>query len=515
MLRRLLDFKLSFFEKGKPLHRMRPLVSALDAFCYEVPINTKRAPFIRDAVDIKRWMVLVVLALLPTILMAIWNSGLQSLVYKSGNAALMKEYLAASETFKGYFQFVTTDSRYWSILKEGSLLFLPVMVISYLVGGLCEGIFAVIYRHEIAEGFLVTGMLYPLILPPTIPYWMVVLGVIFGVVVGKELFGGTGMNILNPALTARAFLFFTFPGNMTGDIWVGKNASQINKSLAQMNAQAGLSEIDGYTQATSLQGLNTAIPDIKRIHVDAIATNTLGNKVPSYDLVQSHFEKWNQIGDHQAELGHLTVDQMRDFVTSTNENGGLDLLAGNFEAAYNATQSIYGIGKFSDGNLFWGNMLGSMGETSTFACILGALFLVYTGVGAWRTMVGYALGVFVTAFLMQFISSLIGADHGAWTPARYMMPAYRHFLMGGLAFGLVYMATDPVSSPGMNTSKWIYGIFIGVITIMIRLINPAFPEGVMLAILFGNVFAPLIDYYVLRNFRRKLVRGRSKHPLPS
>lgn len=508
MLRRLLDFQLSFFEKGKPLHRLRPLVSAVDAFCYEAPQNTKRAPFIRDAVDIKRWMVLVVISLIPVILMAIWNTGLQKMVYGSGNPQLMNDYLLASDSFKGYLNFAFREGHFLTILKYGALAFFPVMVISYLVGGLCEGIIACIRGHEIAEGFLVTGILYPLALPPTIPYWMVALGVAFGVIVGKELFGGTGMNILNPALTARAFLFFTFPGKMTGDVWAGTNPTHIATSLQKMNELAGLSEIDGYSQATALQGLNSATNEVKQIHVDAIATNTLGSKVPHYDLIQSHFDQWNAVGGHNAELGHLTIDQMREFVTGPLEEGGLGLLPGNFVTAHTATESIFGLGKFTDGNLFWGNILGSMGETSTLFCIIGALLLIYTGVGAWRTMVAYGLGALITAYFFQFFSTHIGVDQGAWNPARYAMPAYRHLLMGSLAFGLVFMATEPVSSPGMRGAKWIYGILIGVVTILIRLVNPAYPEGVMLAILFGNVFAPLIDYYVVRNFRRGVIRGR-------
>lgn len=507
MLRRLLDFQLSFFDKGKPLHRMRPLVSAVDAFCYEVPLNAKRAPFIRDAVDIKRWMVLVVIALLPAILMAIWNTGLQKMVYTSGNDELMNAYLTASASFKGYFSFAFSEGRYWTILKLGALAFFPVMIISYLVGGLCEGIVASIRGHEIAEGFLVTGILYPLALPPTIPYWMVAVGVAFGVVVGKELFGGTGMNILNPALTARAFLFFTFPGKMTGDIWVGTNPTTVATSLQEMNAAAGLGAIDGYTQATALQNLNSAGTDIKQIHVDAIASNTIGDKVPNYELVQTYFDKWNTSGD--ATLGNLTADQLRQFVTGPLQEGGLGLLPGNYVTAHNATESIFGLGQFSDGNLFWGNILGSMGETSVIACILGAFLLIYTGVGAWRTMVAYGLGAFVTAYIFQFFATHTGVDGGAWNPARFAMPAYRQLLMGSLAFGLVFMATEPVSAPGMKGAKWIYGIFIGVVTIVIRLINPAYPEGVMLAILFGNVFAPLIDYYVVRNYRRRVIRGRA------
>ena len=507
MLRKFLDFQLSFFEKGKPLHRWRPLVSALDTFCYEAPINTKRAPFIRDAIDVKRWMLVVVVALLPTILMAIWNTGLQNMIYGSGDEQLMKAYLQASTSFKGYFQFAFSEGRAWTILKLGALAFLPVVFISYLVGGLVEGVIASLRGHEIAEGFLVTGILYPLILPSTMPYWMVALGIAFGVVVGKELFGGTGMNILNPALVARAFLFFTFPGKMTGDVWVGTNPTHIANSLKKMNVQAGLNEIDGFTQATPLQGLNGAIPEIKQIHVDAIASHTLGSRAAHYDLIQTHFQQWKTAASVEAaDFAHLSSEQLRQFVTAPLEQGGLGLMPGNFLAAHTAAESIYGLDKFSDGNLFWGNMLGCMGETSVFACLLGALFLIWTGVGAWRTMVAFGIGAYVTALVFQLFSTQFGIDSGAWNPAKFAMPAYRHLLMGGLAFGLVYMATDPVSSPGMKSGKWLYGLLVGVVTILIRLINPAYPEGVMLAILFGNVFAPLIDHYSVHHFRRHYAR---------
>lgn len=500
MLRRFLDLPLSLSEKGRPLHFLRPLIVAIDNFCYEPAINATSPPFIRDATDVKRWMMIVIFALLPTIFMAIWNTGVQKMVYLSGDPVFMKEYLTASASFSGYFSFMGRDYRWLTALLEGAGAFLPVMLISYLVGGTVETIFACVRRKEIAEGFLVTGMLYPLILPPTLPYWMVAVGVALGVTLSKELFGGTGMNIFNPALTSRAFLFFCFPGKMTGDVWVGTNPSKTAASLQQMNEAAGLSEVDAYTQASPLGTLSAAVPEIKRIHVDAIATNVLGKKVATYDLIQAQFDKWSS---SDATLGNLSIDQMQNFLTTPLESGGLGLPSGNFAAAEQFTQTSYGLGKFSTGNLFFGNMVGSMGETSTLACLLGLIFLIYTGVGAWRTMAAFGLSAFLTAFLFQFFSTHFGVDQGAWNPAKFAMPAYRHLLMGGLAFGLVYMATDPVSSPNLNLGKWIYGGLIGIVTILIRLINPAFPEGVMLAILFGNVFAPLIDYYSVRHYRKR------------
>lgn len=217
MLRQFLDWQLSMTKSGK-LQWFHPIVAALDTFLYEPAQRTKTAPYIRDAVDLKRWMTLVIVSLIPCIFMSIWNTGLQKMVYASGNWQLMDEYLSASSSLQSYFTFATKEARHWTILWEGSKAFIPVMLISYIVGGFWEILFAAVRKHDIAEGFLVTGMLYALILPPTIPYWMVAFGVSAGVVLGKELFGGPGMNIFNPALVCRCFLFFTFPSkiaNMT------------------------------------------------------------------------------------------------------------------------------------------------------------------------------------------------------------------------------------------------------------------------------------------------------------
>ncbi len=502
MLRKLLDLQLSLVEKGKPFHKLHPLISAMDTFFYEAPCNTRKGPHIRDAIDLKRWMSIVIISLLPCIVMAIWNTGMQKLVYASGNYQLMNEYLNSSHSFADYFAFASKDHRYLTILKYGLMSFIPVMIISYAVGGLWEGIFACIRGHDIAEGFLVTGMLYPLVLPPTIPYWMVAVGVSAGVILSKELFGGTGMNIMNPALTCRAFLFFTFPGKMSGDVWVGTNPTHIRQSLLKMNQDAGTTTLDAYTQATPLAQFKIS-PEIKRVHVDAIATNNLGNSVDTFEVIEKQFLKWNTLGQHQATLGKLTPEQMKQFVTASLDQGGLALAPENFESAYHFSSLKFGIGHATDANLFFGNQLGCMGETSTLACLIGALILIFTGVGSWRTILGMILGAFICAFFFQFSSEHLGEDSGAWNQALFSFPAYKHLLMGGLAFGAVYMATDPVSSPGIPLAKWIYGLLIGAIAIIIRAINPAYPEGVMLAILIGNVFAPLIDYYAVRNFRRR------------
>lgn len=502
MLRRFLDYQLSLTEKGKPLHKVRPLIDAADTFLYEAPSNTTKGPHIRDAIDIKRWMVIVVFALIPCVLMTIWNTGLHNFVYSSGDYRLMNEFLNASQSFSAYFDFAGKENRYLTIIWEGLRSFIPLLLISYAVGGLWEALFACIRRHEISEGFLVTGILYALILPPTIPYWMVAVGVSAGVVLGKEVFGGSGMNIVNPALACRAFLFFTFPGKMTGDIWVGTNPTAIRQSLIKMNKDAQTTDIDGYSQATPLAKFNVP-PEIKKIHIDAIATNNIGDQVSTYETIQPYFEKWNEAGSHQAALGQLNQEQLRNFVTTPLNEGGLGLSPGYYEEAYHFSSLNYGIGENNDWGFFLGNKLGSIGETSTLACLLGALFLIYTGVGSWRTMVAMGLGAYLTALLFEWGSFYLGENHGAWIQAKMTFPPYKHLILGGFAFGLVFMSTDPVSSPSMNLAKWIYGLFCGVVTIIIRVINPAYPEGVMLAILMGNVFSPLFDYYAARIYRKR------------
>jgi Na+-transporting NADH:ubiquinone oxidoreductase subunit B len=501
MLRKFLDYQMSLTEKNKVLKKFRPAFAALDTFFYEAPENTKNGPHIRDAVDTKRWMILVVVAMIPVIIMAIWNTGLQSFVYSSGDYRLMDEYLGSLGSLNDYFAFAAKNDRWMTIVKEGALAFLPVVLVSYAFGGITEMIFAVARGHDIAEGFLVTGMLYPLVLPPTIPLWMVAVGVVIGVTLSKELFGGTGMNIVNPALSCRAFLFFAYPTRMSGEVWVGRNPVVVRESLVKMNAESGRPAIDGYSQATKLNDFNVA-PEIKQIHVDAIASNNLGENVRHFDVLKEYFAKWNGAGDSQ--LGQLTADQLRSFVTAPIAEGGLGLSVGDYSAAYDFSALQYGLGETSGNWLFFlGNKLGSMGETSTLACIIGALLILYFGVGSWRTMVGFAAGAFGAASLFQWGSTLLAADGGAWTAAQFGFPAYKMLILGGLAFGLVYMATDPVSSPDRPGARWLYGILIGIIAIVIRYINPAFPEGVMLAILTGNVFAPLLDYYAVLNYRRK------------
>jgi len=505
MLRRLLDYQLSLTEKGKPLQKFRPLIDAADTFLYEAPINTSKGPHIRDAIDVKRWMIIVVFALLPCVLMAIWNTGLQNFVYTSGDYQLMNEYLSSSTTLNGYFNFVSKNNRYLTVLKEGLAAFLPLLLISYVVGGIWEAIFAIVRKHEISEGFIVTGILYALILPPTIPYWMAAVGISAGIVFAKEVFGGSGMNIVNPALACRAFLFFTFPGKMSGNVWVGTNPTVARESLVKMNQDAQLSSIDGYTQATPLARFNVT-SEIKRIHVDTIATNTIGPDVGTYSSIENHFAKWNAASEQQATLGQMDPTQLKSFVTSPVADGGLGLSSGYYEDAYSFSSLNYGVGHDNDLNFFFGDRLGSIGETSVLACLIGAFILIYTGIGSWRTILAMGLGAYVTALLFEFGSKHLGADP-SWNPAIYAFPAHKHLLLGGLAFGAVFMATDPVSSPSIPIAQWIYGIFCGVVTIIIRTINPAYPEGVMLAILIGNVFAPLFDHYASFYERNRSLRS--------
>ncbi len=385
------------------------------------------------------------------------------------------------------------------------MILFPIVLISYAVGGICEAIFAVVRGHEISEGFLVTGILYALILPPTIPWWMVAVGVAAGVVFSKEVFGGSGMNIVNPALACRAFLFFAYPGKMTGNVWIGGNPATVRESLLKMNKDSGLGPLDGYTQATKLAQFNVS-PEIKRIHIDAIATNNLGDNVGTFETIQKQFSEWSSHAEQAVKIGELTKEQLKHFVTSPFSEGGLGLSSGYYEDAYHFSGLNYGFGHNSDWSFFFGDRLGSMGSTSAFACLLGAIFLIWTGIGSWRTMLGMFLGAFLTAICFQFGSTFLSADHGAWAPAQFGFPAYKHLILGGLAFGAVFMATDPVSSPAMHAAKWIYGLFCGLVTVIIRVINPAYPEGVMLAILMGNVFAPLFDYYAAIYYRKRRTR---------
>lgn len=507
MLRQFLDKGLQHSEKGKRLHFLRPLIEATDTFLYEAQINTSKGPHIRDAIDIKRWMILVVVALIPCILMAIWNCGLQSVVYSSGNYHLMDEYLSASSSFNDYVHFALKEGRYLLFIQEGLKIIIPLTIIAYAVGGFWEYLFAYLRGHEISEGLLVTGILYVLILPSTIPYWMAAFGISVGIIFSKEVFGGSGMNIVNPALACRAFLFFTFPGRMSGDVWVGTNPTIVRQSLVKMNQEANTSGIDGYSQATALNHFNIT-QEVKNIHVNAIASHNSLSPIPNIQTIQESFDKWKELKSVDVPFGQLSQEQLQSFVTNPLQEGGLGLSPGFYDDAFHFAALKFGMLQNSDLGLFLGNKIGSLGETSTLACIFGAIFLIYTGIASWRTILSMVLGAFLTALIFQLSSEYFATDHGAYLPAQFGFPAYKHLLLGGLAFGAVFMATDPVSAPSLNLSQWIYGGLCGMITIIIRVINPAYPEGVMLAILVGNVFAPLIDYYAAKLiYQRRPVNG--------
>ena len=398
MLRQLLDSVEPHFERGGRLERLYPLYELVDTFLYTPSDVTRNAAHVRDGLDLKRMMITVVLAMVPCIFMAMWNTGYQA------NLALAELGRTTADGWRGVVLTVLgvgiDPGSLVANVVHGALWFLPVFLVCNAVGGFWEALFSTIRRHEVNEGFLVTGMLFPLTLPPTIPLWQVAVGISFGVVIGKEIFGGTGKNFLNPALTARAFLYFAYPVEITGDrIWVA---------------------VDGYSRATPLG----------QVPADGIAP---------------------------------------------------------MEAGFTKMQAFIGV------------LPGSMGETSVLACLIGAVILIATGIGSWRIMASMTATTFLLAWLLHQVDSQTNHMFG-------LDPVW-HLLLGGFAFGCVYMATDPVSASFTNLGKWLYGALIGVMTVLIRVVNPAFPEGVMLAILFGNVFAPVFDYLVVQaNIRRRALR---------
>jgi Na+-transporting NADH:ubiquinone oxidoreductase subunit B len=400
LLNTLLQKTAPHFAKGSRFERWHPAFEAIDSFIMGSRHTTGSAPHIRDAMDLKRIMILVVVALIPCVFMAIWNTGYQA------NQALQALGLTIPAGWRGAvmasLKLACTPDSFLANFIHGSLFFLPVYLVTLLAGGLWEVIFNLARGHEMSEAFLVTSLLFPLILPPTIPLWQVALGISFGVIFAKEVYGGVGRNFMNPALAARAFLFFAYPGNISGDtVWVG---------------------VDGLSSATALAKVAVARAD-------------------------------------------------------------------NPLATFN----------FSWADAFVGTVPGSMGETSVVACLLGATLLLIWGIASWRIMLSMLLGGLGLALLFQFV--------GSSSNAFMNLPFYWHPVLGGFAFGLVFMATDPVTAPHTDIGKWCYGFFIGVLSILIRVINPAYPEGVMLAILLGNVFAPLFDYPVIQaNIRQRRLR---------
>ncbi len=401
MLRKFLDSVEPLFEpeKGK-LGRLYPLYEVLDTFLYTPDDTTRQCAHVRDSLDLKRMMVMVIVALLPCIFMAVWNTGRQANLAISNleSVSYLENWQSQMLQNMG-FGFEPT---FLNNIAHGAAYFLPAYLVCMVAGGFWEVLFSIVRKHDVNEGFLVTGMLFPLTLPPTIPLWQVAVGISFGVVIGKEVFGGTGKNFLNPALTARAFLYFAYPAQMSGNtVWTAAN---------------------GFSGATALGELATAPVDAG---ISAISTGW-----------------WSS---------------------------------------------------------FLGTIQGSMGETSTLACLIGAAILIITRIGSWRIMSGCVIG----AISLSSIFWVMGSP----TNPMFAMSPWWHLVVGGFAFGVVFMATDPVSAAMTLTGQWFYGVLIGVMTILIRVINPAFPEGIMLAILFGNTMAPLIDYFVIQaNVRRRNTR---------
>ncbi len=399
-LRRFLDKVEPSFQKGGAYHKWFAVFEMVDTFLYSPADTTRGSPHVRDGIDLKRLMTYVVIATFPVIMMMLWNTGHQA------NSAMAELGMTSLDGWRGsvlnYLGIGFDPNSISASMLHGLLYFLPIYLTTLIAGGTFEVLFAAVRNHEVNEGFLVTSMLYTLIMPASTPLWQVALGIIFGVVLGKEVFGGTGKNFLNPALTGRAFLYFAYPAQMSGDaVWTA---------------------IDGFTGATPLA------------------------------------------------LGAA---------------GGLEAIT---NAGFTWTQTFLGV------------MQGSLGETSALACLLGAGFLLYTRVASYRIIFGVFFGMVVTSLLFN----LIGSD----TNPMFALPWYWHLTLGGFAFGMIFMATDPVSAAMTNKGRWIYGLLIGFMTVLIRVINPAFPEGIMLAILFANLFAPLIDYFVVRaNVKRRLERS--------
>lgn len=400
-LRRFLDKIEHHFEHGGRYEKWYALYEAVDTFFYRPGSVTRSTAHVRDGIDLKRMMITVWLCTFPAMLFGMWNIGYQANSIFAGNA----ELLAAQDGWR--FGLIGAlagfdPSSLWDNFIQGAAFFLPVYLTTFIVGGFWEVLFASIRRHEVNEGFFVTSVLFALTLPPDIPLWQVALGISFGVVIGKEVFGGTGKNFLNPALVGRAFLFFAYPAQMSGDmVWTS---------------------VDGYAGATAL---------------------------------------------------------------SVAAASGMDQFAANGLSWWNA---------------FVGLEHGSMGETSALAIFIGGACLLLTKIASWRIVAGVMLGMVA----MSYLFNAIGSD----TNPMFAMPWYWHLVVGGFAFGMIFMATDPVSASMTDTGKWLFGALIGVMVVLIRVVNPAFPEGMMLAILFANLCAPLIDHFVVQaNIKRRIARG--------
>lgn len=386
-LRNTLDKIKPNFEKGGKLEKLHSTFDAFESFLFVPKTVTAKGAHIRDAIDLKRTMTVVIIALIPALLFGMFNVGYQHALANGFEQTMLENF--------------------WF----GFLKVLPIIIVSYVVGLGIEFIFAQIRGHEVNEGFLVSGMLIPLVMPVDVPLWMVAVATAFAVIIGKEVFGGTGMNIFNPALLTRAFIFFAYPSSISGEkVWVA--------GLGQTPA------VEGFTGATPLADAALAVSE----HADKIAFST------------------------------TPIDW------------------------------------------FYGFIPGSIGETSTLAILIGAAILLFTGVASYRIMIATFVGGFATGLLFNLIGGNAYMD----------MPAYFHLILGGFAFGAVFMATDPVTGSQTNTGKWIYGLLIGMLAVLVRVLNPGYPEGMMLAILFMNAMVPLIDYYVVEgNIKRRLKRAKN------
>ncbi|WP_211828860.1 NADH:ubiquinone reductase (Na(+)-transporting) subunit B [Kistimonas asteriae] len=396
-LRKVLDSVAPLFEKGGKYEKWYPLYEAVDTVFYSPPSVTHTTSHVRDGIDLKRIMITVWACAFPAMFYGMWNLGYQAnMAIQGGLSAPSDWHGLLISLFAGH-----DPSSIWDNMIYGAAYFLPVYLVTFMVGGFWEVLFATVRKHEINEGFFVTSILFALIVPPTIPLWQVALGISFGVVIGKEVFGGTGKNFLNPALTGRAFLFFAYPAQMSGDaVWTA---------------------VDGFSGATALS-----------LGADGGVEN-----------IMSHGITW-------------------------------------FDA-------------------FYGSIQGSIGETSTLAILLGGAVMIAMGIASWRIVAGTILGMIA----MSTLFNVIGSD----TNPMFAMPWYWHFVLGGFAFGLIFMTTDPVSAAMTHTGRWLFGALIGVMVILIRVANPAFPEGMMLAVLFANLFAPLIDHFVVQaNIKRREAR---------
>jgi Na+-transporting NADH:ubiquinone oxidoreductase subunit B len=401
-LRRVLDDMEPHFAKRGKYQAFYALYEAVDTIFYSPSRVTRAEPHVRDGIDLKRVMITVWLAAWIPMFYGMYNLGFQA---NTAIAAMGLE--GGGDWHEPVIALLAghNPASLWDNLIYGAVYFIPIYAVVFVVGGFWEVLFAIKRGHEINEGFFVTSILFALIVPPDIPLWQAALGISFGIVIGKEVFGGTGKNFLNPALTGRAFLYFAYAPNMSGDaVWTA---------------------VDGFSGATALSQIASA-------------------GLPAIHLMSGSELTWTEA--------------------------------------------------------FLGQMQGSIGETSTLAILLGAVILLLTRIASWRIMLGVFLGMCAMATLLN----QVGSDNN---PA-FATPWYWHFVLGGFAFGMVYMATDPVSASMTNTGKWIFGAMIGVMTVIIRVINPAYPEGIMLAILFANLFAPLIDYYVVKaNIARRRARG--------